>query len=92
MDITHIDILDEGKLERKHNVRADEVREVFRSKPRIRFIANGHYRGEDVYAAYGQTAEGRYLTVFFVYKLSRVALVLSARAMEHKERKRYGRK
>jgi uncharacterized DUF497 family protein len=33
-----------------------------------------------------------HLVVFFIYKLSRVALVLSARDMDDKERKRYGRK
>lgn len=92
MNITRVDILDEDKLERKHSVHEEEVREVFRSNPRIRFIASGHYQGEDVYAAYGQAESGRYLAVFFVYKLSRVALVLSARTMDQKERKRYGRK
>lgn len=35
---------------------------------------------------------GRYLVVFFIYKLNRVALVISAREMDDKERKRYGRK
>jgi len=92
MDILQVDILDEDKLESKHGVRESEAREVFRSEPRIRFVERGKYRGEDVYAAYGQTESGRYLAVFFIYKLSRVALVLSARDMDGKERKRYGRK
>lgn len=92
VDIVAVDILDEDKLARKHDVRDSEVREVFRGEPRVRFIERGRYQGEDVYAAYGQTEEGRYLTVLFIYKLSRVALVLSARDMDSKERKRYGRK
>jgi hypothetical protein len=92
MDIAQVDILDEDKLESKHNVRATEVFEVIRNQSRIRFSTHGQRKGEDVYAAYGQTESGRYLTVFFIYKLSRTALVISARDMDQKERKRYGRK
>ncbi len=92
MDIARIDILDLDKLESKHDVRDFEVREIFLNQPRIRIVEAGYYEGEDVYAAYGQTDDGRYLSVFFIYKLSRVVLVLSARDMDRKERKRYGRK
>lgn len=92
MDIVRVDILDEDKLQRKHDVRGYQAREIFSGNPRIRFIERGKYRGEDVYAAYGQTDEGRYLIVFFVYKLSGVALVLSAREMNSRERKQYGKK
>ena len=92
MDIVRVDILDEDKLESKHQVDVDEVRAVFANKPRIRFVEHGRYQGEDVYAAYGRTDEGRYVSVFFILKLSRVALVLSARNMDTKERRRYGRK
>lgn len=45
-----------------------------------------------MYLALGQTEEGRYLAVFFIRKRNRVALVVSAREMDGKERKRYGRK
>jgi hypothetical protein len=48
-------------------------------------------RGEDVYRALGQTDAGRYLVVFFIHKLTREALILSARDMDHKERRSYGR-
>ncbi len=92
MDIVRVDILDEDKLESKHSVQGFQVREVFKSKPRIRFMERGKYQGENVYAAYGQTENGRYLVVFFIYKLSRVALVLSARDMDNHERKRYEKK
>lgn len=51
----------------------------------------GLFRGEDVYRALGQTAAGRYLVAFFIYKRSREALILSARDMDDKERKSYGR-
>ena len=80
------------KLEWKHNVSTDEVEEVFRNRPRFRFIERGRVRGEDVYAALGQTKAGRYLVVFFIRKSSDAALVISARDMDAKERKRYGRK
>jgi uncharacterized DUF497 family protein len=92
MDIVRIDILDQDKLESKHNVHTYEVFEVMRSTPRIRFSKRGHRKGEDVYAAFGQTEAGRYLAVVFVYKSSRTALVLSARDMDDKERRQYGRK
>lgn len=52
----------------------------------------GQYPEEDVYVAYGRAESGRYLILFFIYKLSRVALVISAREMDQKERRQYGRK
>ena len=83
----------EEKLQSKHGVTVYEVRQVFWSKPRIRFAEKGHTEGNDVYAAFGQTFGGRYLSVFFIYKPdSRTAIVLSARNMSNKERRRYGRK
>lgn len=55
-------------------------------------MESGHREGEDVYAATGQTDGGRYVIVFFIYKADKTALVLSARDMDGKERKRHGRK
>ena len=80
------------KLVAVHEVTEDEVEEVFRNRPRFRFIEFGHIRGEDVYSAEGQTDVGRYLVVFFILKLTGQALIISARAMTGRERKRYGRK
>ena len=34
------------KLDWKHNVQQQEVREVFRRKPKCRFVEKGHRRGE----------------------------------------------
>ncbi len=79
------------KLEVKHQVMPEEVEQVFVSNPRIRRMNRGHYRGEDVYRALGQTEEGRYLTIFFIHKLTGEALILSARDMDEKERKSYVR-
>ena len=80
------------KLERKHAVTQQEVREVLASSPRVRFVEKGNRRGEDVYSAMGQTEAGRYLIVFFLLKKDSRALILSARDMTDGERKSYGKK
>lgn len=80
------------KIETKHGVYRDEMRQVLLGRPRIRRIGKGKRRkGEHLYAAYGQTEAGRYLVVFFIYKTGNEALVISARDMDDKERKRHGR-
>ncbi len=84
------DIVD--KLASKHHVETDEVEEVLNGKPKFRFVEKGERRGEDVYLALGQTDAGRYLSVLFIYKKTKEALILSARDMARKERRRYGRK
>lgn len=80
------------KLFVKHHVTQDEVEEVFYNRPRFRFVESGNRKGENVYSAGGQTDAGRYLIVFFIYKSNNLALILSSRDMDKKERKRYGRK
>ena len=83
----------EYKLDSKHHVTIREAKQIFFSRPRIRFAEKGHTVGEDVYAAFGQTLGGRYLAVFFIYKPARkLAVIISARDMSDKERKAYGRK
>jgi uncharacterized DUF497 family protein len=84
------DIVD--KLAVKHNVETYEVEEAFRNQPRIRFVEKGDRENEDVYMALGQTDEGRYLAILFIYKQTREALIVSARDMAQKERRQYGRK
>lgn len=51
----------------------------------------GYRSGEDVYAAFGETKNGRLLSVFFVYTLDERAIIVSARDMNVKERKKYVR-
>ena len=80
------------KLLSKHGVNPTEVEEVFENQPRIRWQESGHRVGEDLYAAYGVTNEGRYVIVFFIVKDGRSALIISAREMESGERRRYERK
>ncbi len=79
------------KLWRKHHVSDAEVQEVLENRPRFRFLENGH-RPEDVYLALGQTDAGRHLAVFFVFKRSGEALIVSARGMTQAERRRYEQK
>jgi len=84
------DIID--KLAVRHHVTQDEAEDVFFNRPRYRFVESGHRSGEDVYSASGQTDAGRYLIVFFIHKPANMALILSGRDMDKKERKRYERK
>jgi hypothetical protein len=39
----------EAKLESKHHVTVREARQIFFSKPRIRFVESGSTAGDDVY-------------------------------------------
>ena len=80
------------KLEWKHNVNEHEVIELLANLPQFRFVEKGHKKGENLYAALGQTDGGRYLIVFFVYKKTKQALIVSARDMSRKERRKYGEK
>jgi len=81
------------KLAWKHQVSPKEVEEVLLfGNPRYRKVQKGHVPGENLYAAYGRTLAGRYLVVFFVYKLTREALIISARDMDAKERRLYAKK
>lgn len=80
------------KLWYKHKVEPEEVEELFNGKYKLRFVEKGDRHGENLYAAYGQTEDGRYLIIFFIYKRNRKALIVSARNMTRTERKRYDQK
>jgi len=80
------------KLSYKHGIAQGEVREILDSKPYIRFVEKGHRKDENVYSAMGQTNDGRYLIIFFIYKKDNQALILSAREMTKTERRRYGKR
>ena len=84
------DILD--KLAWKHHVSPEEVVEVLCAHALHRKVQKGHIPGEDLYAACGQTEAGRYLIIFFIYKPTQEALIISARDMDAKERRQYGRR
>jgi len=80
------------KIESKHAVSRDEVEELFRSQPRYKLMEKGLISGENVYRAFGQSKDGRYLLVFFIYKGQGRALVISARDASIREQRRYGKK
>ena len=79
------------KLDWKHQLSPTEVEQVFITNPQYRFLERGEIDGEHVYAAYGRTYAGRYVTVIFIRKMNAQALIISARNMNKKERKQYGR-
>jgi uncharacterized protein len=78
------------KIIRKHNVYPDEVEEVLSGDPKIRKVEKGDVKGEDLYIAFGKTNGGRHISILFVRKKDQRALVISARDMTSKERKKYG--
>jgi uncharacterized DUF497 family protein len=78
------------KIEVKHGVSTGEVEEILFGKPHVRRSQKGRVKGEDLYAAYGQTAGSRYLIVFFIRK-EQAALPISARDMTDSERRYYER-
>lgn len=77
------------KIADKHGLTTDEVEEVLFSKPHVRLAEKGRVKGENLYAAYGQTEEGRYLIVFFIRKRRSSALPITARDMTRAERRYY---
>jgi uncharacterized DUF497 family protein len=79
------------KLAEKHDVSVQEAEEVLSAKPHIRKMSKGRVKGENVYAAYGQTKGGRYLIVIYIRKVSGGILPISARDMDNAERDYYGK-
>jgi len=79
------------KIIGKHNVYPEEVEEVLSNQPTILKLEKGNVRGEDLYVAFGKADSGRHLTILFVKKKNGRALIISARDMSKKERRRYGK-
>lgn len=79
------------KIAAKHGVETEEVHEVCEGRPQIRKLQRGKVEGEDLYAAYGRTDAGRLLTVIFIRKAGSRALIITARDMDAKERRQYGK-
>ncbi len=93
MRITRVTLLERfiSKIEVKHHLSFEEVKEVFLNQPTFEFAEEGDVEGEDLYRAIGQTDAGRYLVVFFIDKHRGHGLVISARDATKRERKHYGK-
>ena len=91
MKVTECFWLDQfvDKIIRKHGVYPEEVEEIFSKAPLIRRLEGGYVKGEDLFVAFGTTNAGRYLSVLFVQKKDKRALIISARDMSKRERKKY---
>lgn len=72
-----------GHIEERHGFSPEEAEEVFFGRPVVRKVRGGRF------AAYGQTEEGRYLTVIFRLKPGGVIRVVTARDMNSWERRYY---
>lgn len=90
-DIIWLDTVVE-ELAWKHRVLPHEVEEVLSEKCRIFKRESGDIEGEDLYNALGQTKGGRYLSVFFIKKFNNKVLIITARDMNRRERRRYEKK
>ena len=80
------------KLESKHGVSVYEAESIFTGKPLFNKIQKGDIKGENLYRALGETVSGRYLAVFYIYKKTHEAIVISARDMTDNERKYYAKR
>lgn len=76
----------------QHGVYPDEAEEAFSNNSKFKFWEKGDVEGEDFYQCLGRSEAGRYLTVFFIFKKTGEALIISARDMDAKEKRRYGKK
>lgn len=88
--IWYRDIID--KLMWKHGVTRLEVEEVFQNKPKFKMIEKGKIKNENIYSARGQSESGRFVSVIFIYKRTKEALIVTAREMDAKERRNYDKK
>jgi uncharacterized DUF497 family protein len=79
------------KIAVKHQVSTEDVEDILFGRPHVRRMQKGHVKGENLYAAYGETIGGRYLIVLFIRKEQRAALPISARDMTDAERRYYER-
>ena len=80
------DEYNEAKLLERHNVTLDEAEECFYSYHCIKKA------GPNIYYAYGQTDEGRFLFLVYELKDSHIIRIYSAREMTREERGKFRRK
>ena len=76
----------EEKLVERHHVDLPEIADALSNDPFVRAVGRDQY-GEMRYAALGQTQEGRYLSVVFIWEQPDTARIITARTMTEKERR-----
>lgn len=81
---------DKGNLEhiKKHKVLYTECEEIFSNKPLIVNKDEAHSQLEERFRAFGQTSQGRSLTVIFTIRENEIRVV-SARDQNKKECKEF---
>lgn len=79
-----------GKNRELHQVSDSECEQVFFQRPILIAPDTMHSRDEPRYAALGQTANGRRLTIVFTIRGEAIR-VISARTMSRRERRIYER-
>lgn len=67
------------------------LRKVMGIRSFLQCKGEGCKPGKDVDAAFGRTNGNRLLSVFFVYTRDRRVIIVSARDMSEKERRRYAK-
>jgi len=83
---------DEGNREKnwkKHKASWRECEEIFLHDP-VLYPDEKHSQEEERFAAFGETHDGRYLTVVFTMRNSKIRII-SARDMNREERKAYAK-
>lgn len=79
-----------GKNRERHQVSDGECEQLFFQRPILIAPDTMHSRDEPRYAALGQTADGRRLTIVFTIRGEAIR-VISARTMSRRERRIYER-
>ncbi|MEX0833134.1 MAG: BrnT family toxin [Actinomycetota bacterium] len=84
------DVGNAGKNRERHQVSDGECEQVFFQRPILIAPDTMHSRNEPRYAALGQTADGRRLTIVFTIRGEAIR-VISAQTMSRRERRIYER-
>ena len=76
----------------EHNISELELRQIMNNQQKIRFMEKGKVKGKNLYVGLGTTDAGRYVSVFFIMKKSKKVLIVTARDMTERERRKYAKK
>ena len=80
------------KLLVKHDVTTEEVDAAIHRLSHVKRLEKGHFENEDLFSGFGRSDAGRYLTIFFIYKSTQEALIISARESTKREKRYHGKR